>query len=79
MSLQDSIGQTRQMEQICITHNPNYIIPNLDFGCLPSGIDIRLVLKTGVCPAIHGGMFNYEGGLSALAWPVCPWSASRRP
>lgn len=63
MSLQDSIGQTRQMEQICITHNPNYIIPNLDFGCLPSGIDIRLVLKTGVCPAIHGGMFNYEGGL----------------
>lgn len=27
------------------------------------GIDIRLVLKTGVCPAIHGGMFNHEGGL----------------
>ena len=36
---------------------------NLDFDPLPVGIDIRLVLKTGVCPAIHGGMFNHEGGL----------------
>lgn len=63
MSLQDSIAQTRDMEQICISRNPNYVIPNLDFDSLPSGIDIRLVLKTGICPAIHGGMFNHEGGL----------------
>ena len=63
MSLQQAIAQTREMENICITHNPNYVIPNLDFDCLPAGIDMRLVLKTGICPAIHGGMFNYEGGL----------------
>lgn len=63
MSLQDSIKQTREMEQICITRNPNYVIPNLDFDCLPAGIDIRQVLKTGILPAIHGGMFNYQGGL----------------
>jgi hypothetical protein len=63
MSMQQAIAQTREMEKICITHNPNYIIPNMDFDCLPSGIDIRLVLKTGICPAVHGGMFNHEGGL----------------
>jgi hypothetical protein len=63
MNLQDAIAQTREMDNICIAHNPNYIIPTLDFGTLPVGIDIRLVLKTGICPAIHGGMFNYEGGL----------------
>lgn len=63
MSLDDAIGQTREMERIAITHNPNFSIPNMDFDCLPAGIDVRLVLKTGVCPAIHGGMFNYEGGL----------------
>ena len=63
MTLQDAIAQTREMERISITRNQNYPIPNLDFDCLPSGIDLRLVLKTGVCPAIHGGMFNYEGGL----------------
>ena len=63
MSLQDCIGQTREMERISIAKNPNYPIPNLDFDPLPVGIDIRLVLKTGVCPAIHGSMFNHEGGL----------------
>ena len=63
MSLKESIAQSREMEDICITRNPNYVVPNLDFDRLPVGIDIRLVLKTGVLPAIHGGMFNYEGGL----------------
>lgn len=63
MSLRDAIDQTREMERICIDKNPNYVIPNLDFDPLPVGVDIRLVLKTGVCPAIHGGMFNHEGGL----------------
>ena len=63
MSLAESIAQTREMEEICIGHNPNFSIPNLDFDTLPSGIDIRLVLKTGISPVIHGGMFNKEGGL----------------
>ncbi|MBQ7183108.1 MAG: DUF1116 domain-containing protein [Clostridia bacterium] len=63
MSLRESIDQSREMENICITRNPNYVVPNLDFDRLPVGIDIRLVLKTGVLPAIHGGMFNHEGGL----------------
>ena len=63
MSLNDAIAQTREMERITITRNPNYIIPNLDFDPLPSGIDIRLVLKTGISPVIHGGMFNKTGGL----------------
>lgn len=63
MSLAEAIAQTREMERITITHNPNFSIPNLDFDPLPVGVDIRLVLKTGICPAIHGGMFNKEGGL----------------
>ena len=63
MSLDEAIGQTREMERISITHNPNFSIPNLDFDTLPAGIDIRLVLKTGIAPAIHGGMFNHDGGL----------------
>lgn len=63
MTLQEAIGQTREMEAISISRNPNFSIPNLDSDVLPVGIDIRLVLKTGISPAIHGGMFNYEGGL----------------
>ena len=63
MSMKEALAQTREMTNICITRNANYMIPNLDYEALPSGIDIRLVLKTGICPCIHGGMFNYEGGL----------------
>ena len=63
MTMKDAIAQTREMEQISISKNPSYPIPSLDFDFLPAGIDIRLVLKTGISPAIHGGMFNHEGGL----------------
>ena len=59
----DAIAQTREMEQICITKNPNFVIPNLDFDCLPVGIDAQKVVKTGITPCLHGGMFNKEGGL----------------
>ena len=72
MSLNEAISQTREMEQISITRNANYPIPNLDFDGLPAGIDIRLVLKTGVCPAIHGGMFNHEGGLIGAGMARAP-------
>lgn len=63
MKLKDAIALTRQMKEICISENPNYPIPNLDFDFLPSGIDIRKAVKTGISPEIHGGMFNHEGGL----------------
>jgi hypothetical protein len=63
LKLNDAIAQTREMERICIAKNPNFPVPNLDFDYLPVGIDIRLVLKTGILPEIHGGMFNQEGGL----------------
>ena len=62
-TLRDAISQTREMELICVTKNPNFPVPNLDFDTLPVGIDIRLVLKTGNAPEIHGGMFNREAGL----------------
>ncbi|MBQ2733467.1 MAG: DUF1116 domain-containing protein [Clostridia bacterium] len=63
LKLKDAIGISREMEQICIARNYNFPIPNLDFDFLPVGIDIRKVIETGICPEIHGGMFNYTGGL----------------
>ncbi len=63
MTLLESIRQTKEMHDISIEKNYNFPIPNLDFDFLPVGIDIRRVLKTGICPAIHGGMFNWQGGL----------------
>ncbi|MGI6084032.1 MAG: DUF1116 domain-containing protein [Acetivibrionales bacterium] len=63
LKLKDAIGITREMEQITISKNYNFAIPNLDFDFLPVGIDIRKVLSTNISPVVHGGMFNREGGL----------------
>ncbi len=63
LKLKDAIAITREMQQICIAPNHNFPVPNIDFDFLPIGIDIRKVLETGICPEIHGGMFNYQGGL----------------
>ncbi len=63
LKLQDAIKITREMENICISKNYNFPIPNLDFDFLPSGIDVQKVIMTGITPEIHGGMFNHEGGL----------------
>ena len=78
MTLMEAIAQTREMERISIGKNPNFPIPNLDFDCLPVGIDIRLVLKTGISPAIHGGMFNYEGGLIGAGMARVPMACFQK-
>ncbi|MBP5289011.1 MAG: DUF1116 domain-containing protein [Clostridia bacterium] len=62
-TLADGVAQTREMEKICVKNNPRYPIPNLDFDCLPVGIDARKVVSSGITPAIHGGMFSKDGGL----------------
>lgn len=71
-SLQDSINQTKEMGKICIGKNRNFPIPNLDFDALPVGIDMRLVLKTGICPVMHGGNFHVDGGLIGAGTAAAP-------
>lgn len=63
LNLKQCIAITREMEKITITRNPSFPVPNIDFDFLPCGIDVVKVLETGITPEIHGGMFNYQGGL----------------
>lgn len=63
MKAREAIKLTREMGKICIAKNPNFPIPSMDFEFLPVGIDMYKVIETGITPEIHGGMFNYEGGL----------------
>ncbi|MDD5728581.1 MAG: DUF1116 domain-containing protein [Victivallales bacterium] len=63
MKLKAAVALTREMQQICISSNHNYPIPNLDFDFLPAGIDVCKVMELGIAPEVHGGMFNHEGGL----------------
>ena len=56
---------TRSMAEIVVGSNPAWTIPAMDFAGVPTGIDIRLVVETGLAPIINTGIAHREpGGLS---------------
>src|SRR5919108_5362322 len=44
---------TRSMAEIVVGRNPAWTIPAMDFAGVPTGIDVRPVVATGVTPAVH--------------------------
>ena len=58
----DAIGFTKTMGEITVARNKAYSIPSLDFQGTPTGIDVRLVVETGVQPRINTGIANKEAG-----------------
>lgn len=59
-------GFTRAMGEITIGENREWSIPALDFAGVPSGIDIRLVLETGLAPTINTGIAHREPGIGQV-------------
>ncbi len=57
----DAVAQSRELAEICLTANRNFLVPALDYNGSPTGIDILKVLETGILPAIHGGMISKTG------------------
>ncbi len=62
----DAAQFTRQMYEITIGRNPDWTIPNLDFGGVPTGIDIRKVLQTGIAPVINTGIAHKMPGIGQV-------------
>src|SRR4029077_6674489 len=54
---------TRAMSEIAVGTNPAWTIPAMDFAGVPTGIDIRLVVETGVAPTINTATAHREPGL----------------
>lgn len=52
---------TEEMGAITVGENPNFAIPYVDARGAPVGIDIRLVLKTGVAPIINTAVAERHG------------------
>jgi hypothetical protein len=50
------------MYHITLGENPNYTLPPLDFRGTPTGIDVRLVMETGIAPVINTGIAHKEAG-----------------
>jgi hypothetical protein len=57
---------TRAMYEITIGRNPDWTIPNLDFAGVPTGIDVRRVLRTGILPYINTGIAHREPGIGQV-------------
>jgi hypothetical protein len=62
----DAIQFTRRMCEITIGRNPDWTIPNLDFAGVPTGIDIRKVLRTGIAPVINTGIAHKMPGVGQV-------------
>ena len=57
---------TRDMGEITIGENPEWTIPALDYLGVPTGIDIRLVLDTGIMPVINTGIAHRKPGIGQV-------------
>jgi len=57
---------TRAMYEITIGRNPDWTMPNLDYAGVPTGIDIRKVLHTGILPYINTGIAHREPGIGQV-------------
>ena len=66
ISTAEALGYTRDMMEITAGANPEWTIPALDFAGVPTGIDIRRVVETGIAPAINTGIAHREPGIGQV-------------
>ncbi len=57
---------TRSMGEICVGENPEWTIPAMDYKGVPTGIDIRLVVETGIMPTINTGVAHKKPGVGQV-------------
>jgi len=65
-SPQDAVAYSREMRQITMGASPAFTLPALSFGGTASGIDIRLVVDTGVAPIINTGIAHRKAGVGQV-------------
>jgi len=61
-----ALAISNEMEEICISNNPNFAIPTWDFKGAPLGIDIRKVVETGITPLINTGIAHKIAGIGQI-------------
>jgi hypothetical protein len=63
---QDAINSTNEMYEICFSEHEHFTIPALDFRGTPTGIDIRLVVETGILPKLNTGIAHKDPGIGMV-------------
>ena len=62
----DAIRHTHRMYEITLGESDVYRLPTLDFRGTPTGIDVRLVLQTGILPQINTGIAHRLAGIGQI-------------
>ncbi|WP_327087915.1 DUF1116 domain-containing protein [Nonomuraea sp. NBC_01738] len=65
-TVEDAVGFTRDMGEITTTRNQNITIPSLGFQGIPTGVDVRKVLSTGILPIINTAIAHKDAGIGMI-------------
>lgn len=65
-TVDEAIGYSRKMKEITTTENQNITIPLLNFMGIPTGIDIRKVIQSGILPIINTAIAHKEAGIGMI-------------
>jgi hypothetical protein len=62
----DAIGHSQRMYEITVGESEGYTLPILNFRGTPTGIDVRLVVQTGILPQINTGIASRRAGVGQI-------------
>lgn len=65
-TVDEAINTTKKMYEITTTENPNVTLPILNFKGVPTGIDLRKVLESGMLPVINTAIAHKEAGIGMI-------------
>jgi hypothetical protein len=62
----DAIAHSRRMYEITLGESEAYTLPILNFRGTPTGVDVRLVVQTGILPQINTGIASKRAGIGQI-------------
>lgn len=65
-TVEEAMNVTREMVDITTTKNPNVTIPVLNFMGIPTGIDVRKVIKLNKLPTINTAIAHKDAGIGMI-------------
>jgi len=65
-SAAEAVVFTQRMREITASENPHWTIPALNFAGVATGIDVRLVVETGIAPTINTGIAHKKPGVGQV-------------
>jgi Protein of unknown function (DUF1116) len=65
-SAAEALQFSQTMREICLGENAQWTIPALNFAGVATGIDVRLVVETGIAPTINTGIAHKQPGVGQV-------------